>query len=236
MFIPLANKYKPLKTKGPDMKKKAFPILISLLIIFTSFLTACSDSPSEAENAAETEAAGNVSGNDEEETEEETDITDLLPELSAAEEDEGNGEDEGDGEGTDDYSDLCDLSYLDENNNITIPLSEISDEAIYAGYISESGTVMEIIVVESGGEIYYAANTCQVCSGSPYAYYVQSGSYFVCQNCGNSFSASRLGSAAGGCNPVAVDGVEISDEYITFSGEFLEEYESYFTNWKGINV
>ena len=208
------------------MKKKVFPILISLLIIFTSFLTACSDSPSEAENAAETEAAGNVSGNDEEETEEETDITDLLPELSAAEEDS---------EDTDDYSDLCDLSYLDENNNITIPLSEISDEAIYAGYISESGTVMEIIVVESGGEIYYAANTCQVCSGSPYAYYVQNGSYFVCQNCGNSFSASRLGSAAGGCNPVALDGVEISGEYITISGELLEEYESYFTNWKGIN-
>ena len=231
MFVPRTNEHKLQKTKGLNMNRKVLLILISLLLIFTLSLTACSGSSTEAEDsAAETEAAGSVSEEDEEETEEETDIADLLPELSDAEEDEEDGED------ADDYSDLCDLSYLDENNNITIPLSEISDEAIYAGYISESGTVMEIIVVENGGEIYYAANTCQVCSGSPYAYYVQSGSYFVCQNCGNSFSASRLGSAAGGCNPVAVDGVEISDEYITFSGVFLEDYESYFTNWKGINV
>ena len=206
------------------MKRKAFLILISLNLIFTLPITACSDSSSEAEDAAdaETEAAGSASGEDEGESS----ITDTLSESS--DEEEGS-------EDTADYSSLCDLSYLDENNNIVIPLSEISDEAIYAGYISESGTVMEIIVVEDDGEIYYAANTCQVCSGSPYAYYVQNGSYFVCQNCGNSFAASRLGSAAGGCSPVALVAEEISDEYITFSSELLEEYESYFTNWKGIN-
>ena len=62
------------------MKRKVFLILISLNLIFTLPITACSDSSSEAEDAAdaETEAAGSASGEDEGESS----ITDTLSESS----------------------------------------------------------------------------------------------------------------------------------------------------------
>lgn len=41
---------------------------------------------------------------------------------------------------------------------------------------------------DADGTVHGALNTCQVCAGSPYAYFEQEGNEVVCQNCGNHFA------------------------------------------------
>jgi uncharacterized membrane protein len=95
---------------------------------------------------------------------------------------------------------------------------------------------MEVMAVQaSDGTIRTAFNTCQVCNGSPRAYFKQEGKSVVCQNCGNVFSLDMIEVQRGGCNPVPIkkdDKVEDGDT-ITISGEFLEQYKDLFpSNWK----
>jgi uncharacterized membrane protein len=64
---------------------------------------------------------------------------------------------------------------------------------------------MEVFAVKAGdGTVCTAFNTCQVCNGSPKAYFKQTGTSVQCQNCGNKFPMSRVGIESGGCNPVPI--------------------------------
>lgn len=128
-----------------------------------------------------------------------------------------------------------DLSYVDDDGNLVIPLDVIGKTAVFAGYVYED-TVMEIFaVLDDDGELHYALNTCQVCSGSPYAYYEQDGSTFICQNCGNVFQTSQIGVQRGGCNPVPMDDASVTEDCLVVTEEALSEYADYFRNWKGLN-
>ncbi|MCD7841457.1 MAG: DUF2318 domain-containing protein [Lachnospiraceae bacterium] len=120
------------------------------------------------------------------------------------------------------------------NGAVVIDTGEIGETASYYDYDADGTTVEVLAVTASDGSVRLALNTCQVCQGSPYAYFVQEGDSFICQNCGNAFSRDDIGLEAGGCNPVPVteDNYEESDGLITISSDFLDEYKDSFANWK----
>ncbi len=95
---------------------------------------------------------------------------------------------------------------------------------------------MEILAVKaSDGTIRTAFNTCQVCNGSPRAYYKQEGDVLVCQNCGNQFSMDMIELQRGGCNPVPIYKENKTDDgtNIVISKEFIAQNKELFTNnWK----
>ncbi len=121
------------------------------------------------------------------------------------------------------------------NSDLTITKSEIT-ETVKFYPIKVGKRNMEIMAVKaSDGTIRTAFNTCQVCNGSPRAYYKQEGDAVVCQNCGNRFSMDMIEQQRGGCNPVPIYTENKSDDgtNITISKEFIEQNKDIFTdNWK----
>ena len=89
-----------------------------------------------------------------------------------------------------------------ENNQISIPLSQISDgQAHYFTVPSEKGVKVDFFVVKSlDGIVRAAVDACDVCyrSGKGYS---QEGDVMVCGNCGMHFSTDRINEVKGGCNP-----------------------------------
>lgn len=120
-------------------------------------------------------------------------------------------------------------------DGVTFNASDITSTASFFDYDADGTTVELFAVQASDNTLRLALNTCQVCNGSPYAYFVQEGDDFVCQNCGNHFSSNQIGIAAGfGCNPIPVTESDYTEEdgVITVSTAFLEENAKRFTNWK----
>lgn len=124
---------------------------------------------------------------------------------------------------------------INENGDLEISAEALSsDDAAIISYNSD-GTDMELLAVKSDdGTINVAFNTCQVCNGSPKAYFVQKNGKLVCQNCGNKFSLSSVGASAMGCNPISISGDDVTetDLGILISREFLEANINLFNNWK----
>ncbi|EPR13368.1 DUF2318 domain-containing protein [Ruminiclostridium papyrosolvens] len=119
--------------------------------------------------------------------------------------------------------------------DIIISKSQITDKVTF--YPVKAGkTNMEVLAVKaSDGTIRTAFNTCQVCNGSPRAYYRQEGDVIVCQNCGNKFSMDMIEQQRGGCNPIPIyrENKNEDAENITITKEFIENNKSLFTaNWK----
>ncbi|MCD8088372.1 MAG: DUF2318 domain-containing protein [Oscillospiraceae bacterium] len=120
------------------------------------------------------------------------------------------------------------------DGDLLIQAEDIGTEASYFDYDADGVTVEVLAVLASDGTIRLALNTCQVCNGSPYAYFVQDGDDFVCQNCLNRFSSTDVGVVSGGCNPVPITAEDYTEEdgVITVPASFLEENASRFVNWK----
>ncbi len=121
-----------------------------------------------------------------------------------------------------------------KNSGIEINTDAVAATASYYDVDIDGTTVEVFAVLASDGSVRLAMNTCQVCNGSPYAYFEQDGDYFICQNCGNSFSRDEVGLISGGCNPVPItedDYIE-ADGVITVSEDFLEENAYRFSAWK----
>ncbi|MCD7769567.1 MAG: DUF2318 domain-containing protein [Oscillospiraceae bacterium] len=118
--------------------------------------------------------------------------------------------------------------------DLLIQTADIDTEASYFDYDADGVTVEVLAVLASDGTIRLALNTCQVCNGSPYAYFVQEGDDFICQNCMNRFSSTDVGVVSGGCNPVPITAEDYTeaDGVITVPSSFLEENASRFVNWK----
>lgn len=121
-----------------------------------------------------------------------------------------------------------------EDGGIEITESEVSETAAFYDYDADGTTVEVLAVRASDGTVRLALNTCQVCKGSPYAYFVQSEDSFVCQNCKNSFSTDDIGLVHGGCNPVPITDADYESDgtTITVPASFLKQYASDFTSWK----
>lgn len=119
-------------------------------------------------------------------------------------------------------------------SDVIINEADVTAEAAYYDYDADGTNVQFFAVKASDGTVRLALNTCQVCKGSPYAYFEQEGDSFVCQNCGNAFQTDYIGIEHGGCNPVPVteEYYTSNDGKITVSAEFLSAYKGSFANWK----
>ena len=124
---------------------------------------------------------------------------------------------------------------FDYGIDVTIVVADVTEAATYYNYDADGTTVQLFAVRASDGTVRLALNTCQVCTGSTKAYFVQSGDAFVCQNCGNSFAADEVGEEAYGCNPIPITSADYAeaDGVIIVSADFLEGYASSFARWKG---
>lgn len=140
----------------------------------------------------------------------------LLPEKSAAQ------------------TDAAAASLSDDGSAVVIDTAAVSEEAVFVDYDADGTTVELFAVKASDGSIRLALNTCQVCNGSPYAYFVQEGNVFICQNCRNRFVTTQVGLVSGGCNPVPITESDytVEDGKILVSTEFLDANAVRFTNWK----
>lgn len=118
--------------------------------------------------------------------------------------------------------------------DVVIKKSVLSEMATFYDY-DANGTVVEIFAIKaSDGTARVALNTCQVCNGSPYAYFIQRDKVFICQNCKNAFAGDKIGLERGGCNPVPITQTDyqVEDGNIIIFAEFLEQYAQNFKNWK----
>lgn len=123
---------------------------------------------------------------------------------------------------------------LSEGGDLVIPINEVTEKANFYP-VEVEGTQLEVLAVKApDGSIRTAFNTCQICYSSGRGYYKQNGDALICQNCGNSFSASDVEVTKGGCNPVPIfpEDKTVSDESITISNNVLTQVAGIFANWK----
>lgn len=124
---------------------------------------------------------------------------------------------------------------IKEGESLVISKDDISETAQFFP-ITVDGRGMEVLAVQApDGSIRTAFNTCQVCNGSPKAYFVQSGNTLQCQNCGNKFPMNKVQVEAGGCNPVPLfdEDKTVTEGTITISYDTLKANVKLFpSNWK----
>lgn len=122
----------------------------------------------------------------------------------------------------------------EDGSAIVIDKGILSTSASYFDFVVDDITVELFAVEASDGTIRLALNTCQVCNGSPYAYFVQEEDAFICQNCFNRFASVQVGLVDGGCNPVPVTSeyYSVENNSILVSTEFLAANAVRFQNWK----
>ena len=126
---------------------------------------------------------------------------------------------------------------LNEEGNIVIEESEITDKAVYIDYKYNDVTIGLLAVRNSEGKVIVVVNTCQSCGGSPYAYFVQVGDKIQCQNCGNLFSIDELDNLVpDGCNPIAIEDRTDKNGQIIIGVNQLKSIVDKFENWQGPKV
>lgn len=88
------------------------------------------------------------------------------------------------------------------NEEVEIPLDEITEEARW--YEEEiKGVTVKFFAIRDGDDVKTAFDACDVCYRSNKGY-SQDGDFMVCNNCGNKYAISGLGTknkAGGGCWP-----------------------------------
>lgn len=91
-----------------------------------------------------------------------------------------------------------------DSGDLVFSTAEIGAAASYFPVETKNGIIEVFAVRTQDDSVRLALITCQVCNGSPYAYFVQTGNSFICQNCGNVFASNSIGEESGGCNPVPI--------------------------------
>jgi len=114
-------------------------------------------------------------------------------------------------------------SFLKNNEEFKIPLSDISENAKWYEYESSGVAIRFFAVKASDGSIKTAFDACDVC----YRYkkgYRQEGDYMVCNNCGRRFLINNLGTEnknIGGCWPGYLPS-KIDGQYLIIKTSDLE--------------
>lgn len=133
-------------------------------------------------------------------------------------------------EGTDSQGTNAVTSQVTEDG-LEIDVSDLGTDVQFIDYDSDGVDIQVMVVADKEGAVHVAYNTCQVCNGSPYAYFVQDGDSVICQNCGNRFAVSVIGNESFGCNPIPAV-YEEDGTNIKISSAELDKYKDAFTNWK----
>ena len=123
---------------------------------------------------------------------------------------------------------------LNENGDVVIKEAD-TDNGVFLEYESKDGLTVGLLAVRaSDGTVRTAFDTCQVCNGSPYAFFEQKGDQIQCQNCGNVYSLDMVEQERGGCNPIPImaDEKTVTDTEIIIPSALLEENAAIFENWK----
>lgn len=126
------------------------------------------------------------------------------------------------------------ITLSEDKAHVLIPAKKVTSKAAFFDY-DVNGTTVEILVVRAlDNTIRIAFNTCQVCHGSPKAYFTQEAGQLVCQNCGNRFTAMDIMPGSNGCSPMslAYDDYTVEDGIITIPTELLKNHVRDFKNWK----
>lgn len=111
--------------------------------------------------------------------------------------------------------------------DVSVPLSELSDKARFYEYKTASGKTVRFFVMKSSDGVYRAAlDACDVCFAAKKGYR-QQGDDMVCNNCGNHFHSAQINEAKGGCNPVGLER-KVEGDRLTVSAKELEAGVSYF--------
>jgi uncharacterized membrane protein len=124
---------------------------------------------------------------------------------------------------------------LNENGDVVIKEADITENGSFLEYKSKDGITVGLLAVRaSDGTVRTAFDTCQVCNGSPYAYFNQKGNQIQCQNCGNIYSLDMIEQERGGCNPIPImaDEKTVTDTETIIPADLLEENADIFENWK----
>lgn len=123
---------------------------------------------------------------------------------------------------------------INEKGDVVIKIADISEEATFY-QLNSGGIDMALFAVKaSDGTIRTAFDTCQICNGSPFAYFNQYEDQFQCQNCGNYYRRDMIEQERGGCNPVPIMENEkvVTAEEIIIPAEIIEANAGRFKNWK----
>ncbi len=88
-----------------------------------------------------------------------------------------------------------------EDNQVRIPLSELTDASLHFYTADVSGTEIRFLVIhKTNGDYTAALDACQICGRAGYR---QEGQNIICRNCGASIYVPSIGDR-GGCNPIPV--------------------------------
>ena len=123
-----------------------------------------------------------------------------------------------------------------DNSNdagLTISIDQLDTAPTFWDWI-QNGVAMQVIaLLDSAGKPHVAYNTCQVCMGSPYAYFEYQNGQLYCMNCGNAFSLESVGQKTGGCTPLPVDTYAQTETAIVIPTEELQRAADSFAK-KGL--
>lgn len=118
------------------------------------------------------------------------------------------------------------------DGSLLIPLSYF-DEGVRTIDLKSGDTDIQLLAhMGSDGQPKLSWNTCQVCNGSPYAYFELQNGQLICANCGNAFPVDSIGGASYGCYPWAVSEYTMDDEKVMFSADEIASMENSFKNWR----
>ena len=123
-------------------------------------------------------------------------------------------------------------SQAEPSGDLTIALDSISETPSFIDG-SIDGQPMQIIAVRDlDGTVRLSYNTCQVCQGSPWAYFELQNGQLVCQNCGNAFALSAVGKGGFGCMPLMVPAYTLTETSVVIPHDTLVQVKDAFENWK----
>ena len=88
-----------------------------------------------------------------------------------------------------------------QDNEVRIPLSELTDSSLHFYKADVNDTVIRFLVIhKQNGDYAVALDACQICGTAGYR---QEGQTVICRNCGASIYIPSIGQS-GGCNPISV--------------------------------
>ena len=123
-------------------------------------------------------------------------------------------------------------SQAEPSGDLTIALDSISETPSFIDG-SIDGQPMQVIAVrDADGAVRLSYNTCQVCQGSPWAYFELQNGQLVCQNCGNAFALSAVGKGGYGCMPLMVPAYTLTETSVVIPHDTLVQVKDAFENWK----